>query len=79
MDIWAWPLLGVVIIISAIGLYSTLSIMKFENRRLQANDSPVSQKVKQHPYTMNPIVWVLLAALVFIAIVIAYYTASLPN
>ena len=79
MDIWAWPLLGVVIIISAIGLYSTLSIMKFENRRLQTNDSPVSQEVKQHPYTMNPIVWVLLAALVFIAIVIAYYTASLPN
>lgn len=79
MGIWTWPLLGVILIISAIGFYSTLSIMKFENRRQQANDSPVSQAVKEHPYTMNPVVWVLVAALVFISVIIAYYAASSPN
>jgi formate hydrogenlyase subunit 3/multisubunit Na+/H+ antiporter MnhD subunit len=79
MGIWTWPLLGVILIISAIGFYSTLSIMKFENRRKQVNDSPVSQAVKEHPYTMNPVVWVLVAALVFISVIIAYYAASSPN
>jgi len=79
MDIWTWPLLIVVTLISAIALYATWSIMKFEDRRQQVNDSPVSQAVKQHPYSMNPIVWVLMAALIFISIVIAYYAASSPN
>ncbi|WP_075618202.1 hypothetical protein [Paenisporosarcina indica] len=76
MDIWTWPLLIVVTIIAAIGLYATRSIMKFENRRQQTTDSPVANVVKEHPYSMNPIVWVLVAALVFISIVIAYYVAS---
>lgn len=78
MDFWTYPLLVVITIISAIGLYGTWSIMKFENRRQQATDSPVSHAVKEHPFSMNPIFWVFVAATVFISIVIAYYAASSP-
>jgi Trk-type K+ transport system membrane component len=76
MGLWTWPLLGIIIIIGAIGFYTTRRIMVFERKREQTNDSPIPVAVKDHPYSLNPIIWVYFAALVFIAILIGYYYAT---
>ncbi|PUB17999.1 hypothetical protein [Paenisporosarcina sp. OV554] len=76
MGLWTWPLLGVIVIICAVGFYATRRIMTFERERQQTNDSPIPVAVKEHPYTLNPIFWVFAAALIFISIVIGYYYAT---
>ena len=76
MGIWTWPLLGVIFIICAIGFVMTRRIMVFERKRGQTNDTPIPVAVKDHPFTLNPILWVLVAALVFVSILIGYYYAT---
>ncbi len=78
MGIWTWPLLGVVLFISAIGLYSTWRVMTFERDRQEVNDSPIPQAVKNHPFSLNPILWSLIAALILMFVIIAYYATSSP-
>ncbi|WP_017381296.1 hypothetical protein [Paenisporosarcina sp. TG-14] len=78
MGIWAWPLVFVIFIISAIGFYATWRIMVFDRKRQEVNDSPIPQTMKDHPFVLNPIIWVYLTALVFVTILIAYYVASSP-
>jgi len=77
--IWIWPLLSVILLIVIAAYYATRQVTLLENRRKQVNDTPIPQAVKEHPYSLNPVVWVYVSALVFIAIVIAYYAASSPN
>lgn len=79
MGMWTWPLLGVIFIISAMGFYATWRIMVFERRRQQAHDAPVPKSVKEHPFVLNPIIWVYLVATVFVvSLLIFYYMTSLP-
>jgi len=77
-NMWVWPLLGVMFLIGVIGYYATRQITLLENRRQQVNDTPIPQAIKEHPYSLNPIVWVYVASLVFITVVIGYYWASSP-
>ena len=76
MGVWTWPLMGVVIIIMAISVYSTLKVMNFERRRQCVNDSPVSEQVKEHPALLNPIFWVYIVALGFMLLMIFVYAVS---
>ena len=76
MGLWTWPLLGVIIIIGAIGFYTTRRIMVFERKREQTNDSPIPVAIKDHPFTLNPIILVYIAALVFVTILIGYFYAT---
>lgn len=78
MGIWAWPLVFVIFIISGIGFYATWRIMVFDRKRQEVNDAPIPQTMKEHPFVLNPIIWVYLTALVFVTILIAYYVASSP-
>ena len=32
--------------------------------------------IEEHPFTLNPIIWIVLVAVFFIGIVIFYYAAS---
>lgn len=76
MSIWTWPLIGAIVIIGSISFIATRRIMTLETRRAQNNDTPVSQAVKDHPYTMNPIFWVYAVALIFISLVILFYATT---
>jgi len=76
MGLWVWPLLGVILIICAIGYYATKRIMVFERRREQSNDSPIPVAIKEHPFTLNPIILVYIAALVFVIILVGYFYAT---
>lgn len=78
MGIWAWPLVFVIFIIIGIGFYATWRIMVFDRKRQEVNDSPIPQTIKEHPFVLNPIIWVYLTALLFVTILIAYYVASSP-
>lgn len=76
MGLWTWPLFGVIIFICAVGFYTTRRIMVFERKREQTNDSPIPVAIKDHPYTLNPIILVYIAALVFVTILIGYFYAT---
>lgn len=36
----------------------------------------ISETVREHPFTVNPIIWIILIATAFTGIVIVYYAAS---
>lgn len=76
MDIWTWPLLFVIVIISLIGLYGTWRVMTLESRRQQVNDTPIAQSVKDNPMSFNPIFWVFVAAGAFVFVIIMYYVMT---
>ncbi len=76
MGLWTWPLLGVIIIICAIGYYATRRIMVFERKREQTNDAPIPAAIKDNPISLNPIFLVYVAALVFVIVLIGYFYAT---
>jgi hypothetical protein len=43
---------------------------------VHGKDSQVPEAIEEHPYTLNPIFWVILVATFFIGIVIFYYATS---
>lgn len=75
MDIWTVPLIFVILLILLIGL---LSIRKWRNMDpvVHGKDSSIPDAIEEHPYTLNPIFWVILVATFFIGIVIFYYATS---
>lgn len=75
MDIWTIPLIIVVLIIVAI---SMLSIRKEHKARSlgKGKDGAIPEQIEDHPFTFNPIIWVILVATLFTFIVIFYYWAS---
>lgn len=75
MDIWTVPLIFVVLLILMIGF---LSIRKWKkvDAVLQAKDNPIPEAIEEHPFTLNPIFWVILVATFFTGIVIFYYATS---
>ncbi len=76
-DIWAIPIGVVVALIVIIGV---LSIRKKPDYNpegvLNRQDRSVAKPIEDHPFTLNPILWVILLAALFAVIVIFYYWAS---
>ncbi|NYF24061.1 hypothetical protein [Sporosarcina sp. JAI121] len=76
MDIWTVPLIIVVLII---GLISFVSVRKWNkaNAAVEVQDSRNPAVVEEdHPFTLNPIIWIALASVFFMGIVIFYYATS---
>lgn len=75
MGIWAVPLIIVVLIICMIGFVSVKKWNKAE-AVIGAQGSQITAESEDHPFTLNPIIWVALVAVFFIGIVIFYYATS---
>ena len=75
MDIWTVPLIIVILIICMIGSISARKGHRKETVT-QGGDSPIPETVEAHPFTLNPIIWIILIAAFFTGIVIFYYAAS---
>ncbi|EGQ27120.1 hypothetical protein ABZ756_06835 [Mammaliicoccus sciuri] len=72
-DIWLWPM----IFVSAIMLWICLAAVRKSSRSLQLNEKDqIPETVAEHPYTINPILWIILIATFFALFVIFYYWAS---
>lgn len=65
----------VVAIICAIGLASTRKWQR-SDAAVDGQDSAIPKAIEEHPFTLNPIIWVILVAAMFIFIVIFYYATS---
>ena len=75
LDVWTVPLITVVLIICIIGF---ISVKKWRKASVVVNgqDNQTSGPIEEHPFTLNPIIWITLVAVFFIGIVIFYYAAS---
>ena len=61
MDIWTVPLVFVIVIICLIGF---ASVRKWHRADPVVNgqDSAIPEAIEEHPFTLNPIIWVILVA-----------------
>ena len=75
MDIWTIPLIIVVLIICLIGFASVRKFAKAD-RVVNGQDSAIPEVIEDHPFSVNPIFWVILVATFFTGIVIFYYATS---
>ena len=76
-DVWVIPTILVIGVIALIG-FKSVRKLNMPKVVLNEQDRPIPEVVKDHPFTVNPILWVILVSAVFIAIVIFYYWASSP-
>jgi hypothetical protein len=75
MDIWTIPFIIVVIIII------TICILAFKKTSravgiLNEKNAEIPEAVEDHPFTLNPILWIILVAALFVGIIILYYAFS---
>lgn len=75
IDIWTIPLILVILLICAIGYGATRKGAEAAPNR-EGRDRAVPNAVQQHPFTLNPVMWVIFIFLLFMGIVIFYYSAS---
>ena len=75
MNVWTVPFIAVVLIICIMGF---ISVKKWNKVTVVINgqDDQFSGPIEEHPFTLNPIIWIALVAVFFIGIVIFYYAAS---
>ena len=75
LDIWTVPFVIVVLIIISI---SVVSVWKWNKAFavISGQDIQTAAENEDHPFKLNPIIWIALTALFFILIVIFYYAAS---
>ena len=75
MNVWAVPFISVVLIICIISL---ISAKKWNKAYVvvDGQDNQISDPIEEHPFTLNPIIWIALVAVLFIGVVIFYYAAS---
>lgn len=72
-DMWLWPMVIVTVIMVGI---CAAGIRK-SRRSFQLNaKNQIPDMAAEHPFTMNPLLWIILIASFFIFIVIFYYWAS---
>ncbi|PIC81537.1 hypothetical protein CSV75_07130 [Sporosarcina sp. P18a] len=72
-DIWLWPMVFVTVIMLGIGIAGVGKM----SRAFQLNEKDrIPNVVAKHPFTMNPLLWIIIIASVFIFIIIFYYWAS---
>lgn len=75
MTIWIMPLIIVAAIVLWITIYGIRKTTK-ANVLVDGRDE-ISETIQEHPFTLNPIIWIILVATIFIGIVIAYYAWNL--
>lgn len=75
MDIWTIPVVIVILIIAIIG-WKSVRNWNEPVVRLNNKDQRIPDVVEENPFTVNPIIWVIGVAWVFILFVIFYYWAS---
>ncbi|AMQ07396.1 MULTISPECIES: hypothetical protein [Sporosarcina] len=75
MDVWTVPFIIVVLVICII---SFIAVKKWNKVTVvvDGQDDQISGPIEEHPFTLNPIIWIVLVAVFFIGIVIFYYAAS---
>ena len=73
MGVWTWPLIFVVILISAISFIWTLNIAKNQGAQSGPYDESYSETVENNPTMLNPIIWCYIISGIFMGIVIIYY------
>lgn len=74
--VWLWPLIGVIIIISIIAVFSTMKVAKFQERQSTAADTEIAAPIKRHPFAFNPIILAYIIAGIFVIAMIVYYAAT---
>ncbi|MBD7907291.1 MULTISPECIES: hypothetical protein [Sporosarcina] len=76
-DIWAIPIGVVVAVMVIIGVLAVRKKPHYNpDGVLNRQDRSVAEPIEDHPFTLNPILWVILVAALFSVIVIFYYWAS---
>lgn len=77
MDMWAGPLSSVMVIICLISIFAVRKYSK-ESAKLKerAGTNQANEAIEDDPHTLNPMVWIILVATVFMGIVIFYYATS---
>lgn len=75
MDVWTVPFIIVVLVICII---SFIAVKKWNKVTVvvDGQDDQISGPIEEHPFTLNPIIWIVLVAVFFIGIIIFYYAAS---
>lgn len=73
MGVWTWPLIFVVIVISAIAFIWTLRIAKNQEAQSGPYDESYSKTVENNPSMLNPIIWSYIIAGIFMGFVMIYY------
>lgn len=73
-DIWIMPLIFVVLLISFICIVAERKSRR-SGKLLESRDE-IGEAIAEHPFTLNPLVWVALVSVSFIFIIIIYYAAS---
>ncbi|ARD49144.1 hypothetical protein [Sporosarcina sp. P33] len=72
-DVWIWPMVIVTVIMIAI----CIAGVRKSSRSFQLNEkNEIPDAIAENPYTMNPLLWIILVVSFFIFIVIFYYWAS---
>ncbi|PIC64373.1 hypothetical protein CSV79_07030 [Sporosarcina sp. P13] len=72
-DIWLWPM----VITSGIMILVCIAGIRKSNQSMQLSETNrIPETAAEHPFTMNPLLWIILIASFFIFIVIFYYWAS---
>lgn len=74
MTVWITPLFIVTFLLVWITISSIRKTSKLMS--LTKGRDEISETVEEHPFTVNPIIWIILIATVFMGIVIAYYASG---
>ncbi|MFS0574427.1 hypothetical protein AB1K83_02200 [Sporosarcina sp. 179-K 3D1 HS] len=72
MDIWSIPMAIVVLIITMITIRAVRKWQSVDPV-VKGHDSSIPEAIEEHPFGLNPIIWVILVVTIFIGIVIFYY------
>lgn len=76
MSIYIWILSFLAIAIAGYSIYYTLAALK-EQKAVKGDLNPqVNEKVRQHPYLLNPVFLALIISALLIAGLIFYYAFS---
>lgn len=75
LDVWTVPLIIVVLIICMVGFNAVRKWSK-AGIVVDGQDGSIPASIEEHPFTLNPIIWIVLIAVFFMGIVIFYYATS---
>lgn len=74
MDIWTGPLIFVIVIICLISIFAVRKSSRGAPEK--EGRSEINSAIVEHPFTLNPLLWIILIAVTFMGIVITYYATS---
>lgn len=74
MMVWLIPF---IIVAASVGWITISSIRKSSKlASLTTGRDDIANTVEEHPFTLNPIIWIILITTIFIGIVIVYYAGN---